>query len=62
MDQKRFDPDAEKIEVLAKMLAGYDDPTWLKLRADRKRTYVRAASTLLFDWPKFVEVGKLWTL
>lgn len=52
--------DAEKIDTLAKMLAGYDDATWAKLRENRKRTYIRAASTLLFDWARFVEVGKEW--
>ncbi len=47
----------ERIEVnlLARMLSGYGDVTWNKLKRDRKLTYIRAASTLLFDWERIKE-------
>lgn len=43
-----------KINRLTRMLAGYDDATWDRLRADRKRTYERAASMLFHGFPEFV--------
>jgi hypothetical protein len=47
----------ERVEVnlLARMLSGYGDVTWNKLNRNRKLTYIRAASTLLFDWEKIKE-------
>lgn len=47
-----------KVCVLAQMLSGYNDVTWNKLKRDRKLTYIRAASTLLFDWQRFEEKMK----
>lgn len=41
-------------EQIARKLAGYDDATWFKLREDRKRTYRRAADSLITLWPEFV--------
>lgn len=41
------------IYKIAQMLSGYDEATWNKLKRSRKLTYVRAASTLFFDFPKF---------
>lgn len=42
--------------TIARKLSGYDDATWSKLREDRKRTYRRAADTLITQWPEFVNV------
>jgi hypothetical protein len=47
-----------KINILARMLAGYDEKTWNKLRRDRKLTYIRAAQTLDADWDIFVDQMK----
>lgn len=44
----------EIVTRLSKMLAGYDDPTWERLRADRKATYIRASESLLYGWDDFV--------
>lgn len=41
-------------DQIAQMLSGYDDATWNRLRKDRRRTYQRAAETLILDWEKFV--------
>jgi len=41
--------DEYKTNYLARMLAGYDDATWERLKADRKQTYQRAAANLLHD-------------
>lgn len=38
-----------KVIYLARMLAGYDDETWNRLKEGRQYTYMRAATTLLFD-------------
>jgi hypothetical protein len=38
---------------LSQMLSGYDDLTWQKLKASRRRTYKRAAESLIADWDKF---------
>ncbi len=42
-----------KINYLARMLAAYDDKTWIRLRRDRRRTYLRAATTLYHNWVEF---------
>lgn len=42
-----------KINYLARMLAAYDDKTWVRLRRDRRRTYLRAATTLYHNWGEF---------
>lgn len=44
-----------KINRLTRMLAGYDDATWDRLRADRKRTYERAGAALFHSWQSFVD-------
>lgn len=40
-------------ETVARKLSGYDDATWSRLREDRKRTYRRAADTLILQWTEF---------
>jgi len=52
--------EAFKIEVLARMLAGYDEPTWGRLKATRKRTYRHAASNVMFGWDDFKTRMKEW--
>jgi hypothetical protein len=47
-----------KQNYLARMLAGYDDETWNKLKAGRRRTYARAAANLLIDWKSFEDKMK----
>ncbi len=49
-----------KADTLARMLAAYDDKTWARLRPDRKRTYVRAAQTLLFNFDNFKTQFEDW--
>jgi len=39
-----------QIETVARLLAAYDEKIWNSLRPDRRRTYRRAASTLVFSW------------
>lgn len=46
----------EKTLSLAKMLSGYDDKTWDKLKDNRKLTYIRAAQALELNWIKFKEL------
>ena len=48
----------EYIRELAKILAGYDDTTWMRLRRGRKLTYVRAATNLCIRWNE-VLTGKM---
>lgn len=43
-------------DTIARKLSGYDDATWSKLREDRKRTYRRAADSLITQWPEFVKL------
>lgn len=43
-------------DTVARMLAGYDDATWSKLREDRKRTYRRATDMLICQWPEFAKL------
>lgn len=43
----------DKIDILSKMLSGYDLDTWKKLKVDRRRAYVRAATVLIHDWNNF---------
>lgn len=43
-------------EIVARKLSGYDDATWFKLREDRKRTYRRAADSLITQWPEFAKL------
>lgn len=43
-------------DLIARKLSGYDDATWSKLREDRKRTYRRAADSLIAQWPEFVKL------
>jgi hypothetical protein len=38
-----------KINVLARILSGYDEPTWSKLSHRTKQTYNRAAVSLMGD-------------
>jgi len=40
-------------DTVAQKLSGYDDATWSRLREDRKRTYRRAADTLIIQWSEF---------
>lgn len=42
-----------KLEVLARMLAGYDEKTWNSLSSSRKRTYRHAAGNVFFGWKDF---------
>lgn len=52
--------DEQKVQQIARMLAGYDDPTWAKLKAGRKATYQRAAANLLHDaTPVFARIREL---
>jgi hypothetical protein len=44
---------AYKINVLARMLAYYDERTWISLRRKTRRTYERAAANLLYQWKDF---------
>ena len=55
-----YDRQAFKLEVLARMLAGYDEHTCDNLRALRKMTYRRAASALLFGWKDFKTKMEEW--
>lgn len=45
-----------KVNVIARMLSGYDELTWNKLKAHRKKTYEHAAATLVYDWDRFLNV------
>lgn len=49
-----------KIEVLARMLAGYDYITWSRLKPSRKLTYRRAGAGLLFNWDSFKSKMEEW--
>ena len=49
-----------KIEVLARMLAGYSELTWNKLKSTRKLTYHRAAVTLNYQWQYFEKQMEEW--
>jgi len=57
-EELEYDEHRFKINLLARMLAGYDESTWKKLKRDRKLTYIRAANTLEVDWLLFVEQMK----
>lgn len=46
-------PEDKKILELAKLLSGYSDTQWNKLRENRKKTYVHAASQLFYGWKDF---------
>jgi hypothetical protein len=37
------------LEAAARVLAGYDEATWKKLKNSRKATYRRSAATLLYN-------------
>lgn len=53
-DVEGYKPGQEyRINYLARMLAAYDDKTWVRLRRDRRRTYLRAATTLFHCWDEF---------
>lgn len=43
-----------KINEMAKMLSGYDDTTWSKLKRNRKLTYIRSAMVLESSWESFM--------
>lgn len=43
-------PNYDKIEILARMLSGYDEATWSRLKERRRATYRRAAATLMIEW------------
>lgn len=45
--------DEYKIARLMRMLAGYDDATWDRLKPGRQRSYMRAASSLFHQWADF---------
>ena len=49
-----------KINYLARMVAAYDDKTWTRLRRDRRRTYLRAATTLYTAWSEFETRMRAW--
>lgn len=49
-----------KIEVLSRMLAGYSEITWNKLKSTRKLTYRRAGATLLYEWNYFQKQMEEW--
>lgn len=48
-------------DTVAQKLAGYDLETWLKLREDRKRTYRRAADSLITQWSEFKSLIEVQT-
>ena len=55
-----YDRQTFKLEVLARMLAGYDEKTWDKLSSSRKRTYKHAASNVFFGWKDFKTKMEEW--
>ena len=57
---ERYISDDYKIMRFARLLAGYDDETWNKLKRARKLTYVRAASNLLHAWQEFEAEKSSW--
>lgn len=49
-----------KVNYLARMLAGYDDETWNRLKDKRRDTYTRAASHLLYEWDEIAAQMEAW--
>jgi len=57
---KNFVSPEAKIYEFARILAGYDDITWNKLKRDRQLTYIRAGSAVLHSWDELERVKNSW--
>jgi hypothetical protein len=49
----------DKVWELARILSGYDDPSWCALKIGTRKTYRKAAEGLVYNWEKVKDFMKV---